>query len=144
MVAPRPWSSLGLLAISAGDPAHRLGSLAVFAVLTGFASATQDIVIDAWRIEAVDASRQGAMAAAYQWGYRIANIVAGAAPLLLADRFGWHVAYVAMAVVMGAGRGRRPARADAKPCTSCGRSPTERPAAQSGPGSRRVVRCACC
>jgi PAT family beta-lactamase induction signal transducer AmpG len=103
MVASQVVVILGLLAISAGDPVHGLGSLAMFAVLTGFASATQDIVIDAWRIEAVDASRQGAMAAAYQWGYRIANIVAGAAPLLLADRFGWHVSYVAMAGVMGLG-----------------------------------------
>ena len=91
---------MGLLGIAASDPAHGLGGLAIIAVLTGFASATQDIVIDAWRIEAVDSSRQGAMAAAYQWGYRIANIVAGAVPLLLADRVGWHVSYAVMAAVM--------------------------------------------
>jgi len=103
MVAAQVCVILGLLAISAGDPVHRLGALAVFAVFTGFASATQDIVIDAWRIEAVDSSRQGAMAAAYQWGYRVANIVAGAAPLLLADRVGWHVSYAVMAAVMGLG-----------------------------------------
>ena len=103
MVAAQICVIVGLLAISAGDPAHRLGMLAVFAVFTGFASATQDIVIDAWRIEAVDSSRQGAMAAAYQWGYRVANIAAGAAPLFLADRVGWHVAYAVMAAVMGLG-----------------------------------------
>jgi PAT family beta-lactamase induction signal transducer AmpG len=93
----------GLLAIALSDPVRGLGPLAVVAVLTGFASATQDIVIDAWRIEAVDSSRQGAMAAAYQWGYRIANIVAGAVPLLIADRVGWHVSYAVMAAVMGLG-----------------------------------------
>ncbi len=93
----------GLLAISMSDPVHGLATMAFVAALTGFASATQDIVIDAWRIEAVDASRQGAMAAAYQWGYRIANIVAGAAPLLLADRVGWQISYVVMAAVMGLG-----------------------------------------
>ncbi len=103
MVAAQLCVIVGLLAISAGDPARHLGRLAVFAMFTGFASATQDIVIDAWRIEAVDASRQGAMAAAYQWGYRLANIVAGAAPLLLADKVGWHVSYAAMAAIMGLG-----------------------------------------
>jgi PAT family beta-lactamase induction signal transducer AmpG len=93
----------GLFALSAGDPAHHLGPMAVLAVFTGFCSATQDIVIDAWRIEAADVSRQGAMAAAYQWGYRVANIVAGAAPLFLADRIGWHASYAIMAAVMGLG-----------------------------------------
>lgn len=91
---------LGLVLISAGDPQSGLGSMAVIAVLTGFAAATQDIVVDAWRIEAADVSRQGAMAAGYQWGYRIANLVAGAAPLFIAQRVGWHVAYLAMAAVM--------------------------------------------
>ena len=62
-----------------------LGRIASFAVLVGFSSATQDIAIDAWRIEVAETSKQGAMAAAYQWGYRVAIIVAGAVPLLLAD-----------------------------------------------------------
>jgi PAT family beta-lactamase induction signal transducer AmpG len=92
---------LGLLLISTGDPARGLGGLAVIAVATGFASATQDIVVDAWRIEAAAISRQGAMAASYQWGYRAANLVAGAAPLFIAQAVGWHVAYASMAAVMG-------------------------------------------
>ncbi len=106
----RSWMALaqcgviaGLLAISAGDPRGHLAMMAVFALITGFASATQDIVIDAWRIEAVDLPRQGAMAAAYQWGYRLAAIVAGAAPLLLAERLGWRTAYLAMAGAMAVG-----------------------------------------
>ena len=103
MVVSQAAVIVGLVAISTGDPARHLSLLAGFAVFTGLASATQDIVIDAWRIEAADASRQGAMAASYQWGYRGANIVAGAAPLLLADRMGWGAAYGAMAAVMGVG-----------------------------------------
>jgi PAT family beta-lactamase induction signal transducer AmpG len=91
----------GLIMVSTGDPNGGLSGMAVWAVFTGFASATQDIVVDAWRIEAAEVSRQGAMAAAYQWGYRIANLVAGAAPLVIAQRVGWHVAYLSMAALMG-------------------------------------------
>ncbi len=83
----------GLTSIAVSNPKTSLLAVALFAVLTGFASATQDIVVDAWRIEAAEISRQGAMAAAYQWGYRIAIIVAGAVPLYLADRVGWNLSY---------------------------------------------------
>ena len=90
----------GLTMISFTDPAGGIGLMATFAVLTGFASATQDIVIDAWRIEVAPENEQGAMAAAYQWGYRIAFITAGAAPLFLADAFSWSVSYGVMASLM--------------------------------------------
>jgi PAT family beta-lactamase induction signal transducer AmpG len=92
--------TLGLICVAGGDPKGHLGLLALFAVFTGFSSATQDIVVDAWRIEATDDSHQGAMAAAYQWGYRIAIITAGALPLILADRYGWHFSYGLMATLM--------------------------------------------
>jgi PAT family beta-lactamase induction signal transducer AmpG len=91
---------LGLWSIAGLNPATALTSVALFAVLVGFFGATQDIVIDAWRIEAVDDSRQGAMAAAYQWGYRIAIIVAGAVPLVLADLYSWNLSYAVMAGLM--------------------------------------------
>ncbi len=91
---------LGLWLIAGVNPATNLGLMAVFAVLVGFASANQDIVIDAWRIEAADDARQGPMAAAYQWGYRIAMIVAGAAPLILAEAYSWRFSYAAMAALM--------------------------------------------
>ncbi len=94
---------LGLWLVAGSDPAVNLGLVALFAVFTGFASATQDIVIDAWRIEAADDEQQGAMAAAYQWGYRLAVITAGAAPLLLAEAYGWGLSYSAMAALMGVG-----------------------------------------
>jgi MFS transporter, PAT family, beta-lactamase induction signal transducer AmpG len=94
---------LGLWLVAGSDPAANLAWVAVFAVLTGFASATQDIVVDAWRIEAAEETRQGAMAAAYQWGYRIAVVVAGAAPLLLAEAYGWSLSYGVMAALMAIG-----------------------------------------
>jgi PAT family beta-lactamase induction signal transducer AmpG len=74
--------------------------MAAIAVIVGFATATQDIVIDAWRIEVVDTDRQGQMAVAVQWGYRGAMIMAGAVPLILAERFGWNISYLVMAGVM--------------------------------------------
>jgi MFS transporter, PAT family, beta-lactamase induction signal transducer AmpG len=94
---------VGLWLIAGGDPARNLGLMAVFAVFTGFSAATQDIVIDAWRIEAAESSKQGAMAASYQWGYRLAMITAGAAPLLLAETYGWNLSYAVMACLMGVG-----------------------------------------
>lgn len=94
---------LGLWLIAGSNPAQNLGLVAVFAVFVGFSSATQDIVIDAWRIEAAEIERQGIMAAAYQWGYRIAQIVAGAVALVLADHFGWALSYTVMAALMGIG-----------------------------------------
>lgn len=94
---------LGLWLVAGSDPARGVGAIAVLAVLVGFSSATQDIAIDAWRIEAAENSKQGAMAAAYQWGYRLAMIVAGAVPLLLAQAYSWNVSYAVMAAMMGVG-----------------------------------------
>lgn len=91
---------LGLWLVAGSDPTTNLGRVAILAVLVGFATATQDIAIDAWRIEAAEVSKQGAMAAAYQWGYRVAMIVAGAVPLLLATSYGWNFSYAVMAALM--------------------------------------------
>lgn len=96
---------LGLWLISGTNPAVSLGLMAAFAVFVGFTAATQDIVIDAWRIEAASTEKQGALAAAYQWGYRIAMITAGAAPLLLAEAFSWNISYGVMAALMLVGVG---------------------------------------
>lgn len=94
---------VGLWLIAGSNPAVNLGLVALFAVFVGFSSATQDIVIDAWRIEAAEPERQGMMAAAYQWGYRVAQIVAGALALVLADSFGWSFSYIVMAALMAIG-----------------------------------------
>ncbi|MGH9311065.1 MAG: AmpG family muropeptide MFS transporter [Vicinamibacterales bacterium] len=94
---------LGLWLVAGADPTRNLGAIAVFAVLVGFSSATQDIAIDAWRIEAAAVSKQGVMAAAYSWGYRAAMIVAGAVPLLLAQAYSWNLSYAVMAALMTVG-----------------------------------------
>ncbi|MET0293512.1 MAG: MFS transporter [Phenylobacterium sp.] len=91
---------VGLWLISGADPARNLAVVAAFAAFVGFVSASQDIVIDAWRIEAAESERQGAMAASYQWGYRVAMVVSGAAPLLLAQAYGWNFSYAVMAGLM--------------------------------------------
>jgi PAT family beta-lactamase induction signal transducer AmpG len=92
---------LALWTMAAINPADGLSSLAVLALIVALLSATQDIAIDAWRIEASspDGAHHGIMAAAYQWGYRIAVLVAGAVPLMLAGPFGWNVAYATMSAL---------------------------------------------
>ena len=90
----------GLLSMAGSDPTIDLSLLVWSALLVAFSSATQDISIDAWRIEAVELSRQGAMAATYQLGYRVGMIVAGAGALYLAEYFSWQTAYAMMGLGM--------------------------------------------
>jgi len=90
----------GLAALSMFDPKISLTSIVAFAVLTAFSSATQDITIDAWRIEAIDDEYQGAMAGTYQLGYRIGMILAGSMAFVIADYYSWSAAYLSMACFM--------------------------------------------
>ena len=71
--------------------------------LVAFLSASQDIVIDAWRIETFPREQQGLAMAAYVWGYRVAMLVAGAGVIKLADVIGWNGALGLMAAIMAAG-----------------------------------------
>ncbi|HET8638072.1 MAG TPA: MFS transporter [Acidobacteriaceae bacterium] len=103
----RSWMLVGQLGIAAGlvgvsclDPAADLGLLTAFGLIVAFCSATQDIAVDAFRIEAEDDIYQGAMAATYQLGYRIANLVSYTGVLYLASAASWHAAYRAMAGLM--------------------------------------------
>jgi PAT family beta-lactamase induction signal transducer AmpG len=88
---------VGLFNMAHMSPVGHLGVVASLALLVAFASATQDISVDAWRIEAAPQLMQGVMAAAYQLGYRIAIMVASAGALWLAADHGWAVAYTTMA-----------------------------------------------
>jgi len=90
---------LGLLAMSFCDPQADLWWLVVFALAVAFSSATQDIALDALRIEATDESLQGATAGTYQLGYRIAVLAAGAGALYLAQFGSWPLAYRVMATL---------------------------------------------
>jgi len=100
----------GLLGMALSNPAENLTGLVWFAVLVAFASATQDIAIDAFRIESAKSSQQAALAASYMVGYRLAMILASAGVLWIAawvqpdevkyDLHAWSVAYLTMAVAM--------------------------------------------
>ena len=81
---------------------HWLGHT-IFAFVTALFSATQDVSIDAFRIESAPAEMQGALAAAYQLGYRIALLVAGAGVLYISEYAGWAWSYCIMAALMGVG-----------------------------------------
>lgn len=90
----------GLMAMAEQNPTEQIGLIAAFAVWVAFCSATQDIVVDAYRIEAIKPEYQAAMAAMYVFGYRVALLVAGAGAFYLADFIGWNAAYSAMALCM--------------------------------------------
>ena len=95
--------ALGLTGMAWSDPQSQLQQIAIFALLVAFGSATQDITIDAYRIEAVDRLLQGAMAASYVFGYRVALLVAGAGAFYIAAAQSWQYAYFTMAGLMGVG-----------------------------------------
>lgn len=90
----------GLLQMAISNPVLQLQTVVLFAIVTAFSSATQDISIDAWRIETIGEDFQGAMAGAYQLGYRLGMIVAGGGAFTLAHFYSWPVAYQSMAAMM--------------------------------------------
>ncbi|HEX5042384.1 MAG TPA: MFS transporter [Candidatus Polarisedimenticolaceae bacterium] len=94
---------VGLLNLSWSDPGASITRIAAWAVFTAFCAATQDIAVDAWRIESAPVDQQGAMAAAYQVGYRIALITGGALALALAGSRSWQLSYTVMAGLVGVG-----------------------------------------
>jgi PAT family beta-lactamase induction signal transducer AmpG len=104
---------LGLIGMSSVDPKQALNVLVWCALLVAFGSATQDIALDAFRIESANSDHQAALAATYQTGYRLALIWAGAGVLWLAaraetgsgsyDASAWQLAYLCMAASIGVG-----------------------------------------
>jgi len=103
MLAAQISIATGLVGMALTDPHANLTVIALYALLVAFGSATQDITIDAYRIEAVEKYLQGAMAATYVLGYRVALLVAGAGAFYIAEAHSWSVAYLAMAALMGTG-----------------------------------------
>jgi PAT family beta-lactamase induction signal transducer AmpG len=100
-IQPALTAAAVLLALS--SPA-RLPVLSLAAgALVAFCSASQDIVVDAWRIEAYAAHRQGAAMAAYVWGYRVALLIATTGVISAVDVVGWHVALLGVAALIGCG-----------------------------------------
>ena len=92
-----------ILALGMCDPKRHLALMGVLALLVAFLSASQDIVIDAWRVEILPLDLQGPGAGMVQTGYRVAMLVSGAGTLVIAARAGWFAAYATMAALLVVG-----------------------------------------
>jgi len=109
----------GLSAMALTGPETNLPAFAALALTVAFASATQDIVLDAWRIEVAETAEElGLLTSAYQLGYRVALLATVSWILILAQFAGWNIAYGVMALCMLVGMAailtaKEPARADA-------------------------------
>jgi len=111
MGSRRGWIALSQIMVGAGlclmaaVGAHRsLALLGATALLVAFSSATQDIVVDAWRIEsAEDGEELGLLSSAYQFGYRVALIATDAVILIVAARLSWPAAYTIYGLLMSIG-----------------------------------------
>src|SRR5882762_2886200 len=118
MFAAQTSVCLGLLAMSLIGPDGGLLALGACALVVAFASSTQDIVVDAWRIEVADNGNEiGLLSSAYQLGYRAALLVTDALILISANHLGWQLSYSVMAMLMGVGfyatfKATEPKRAD--------------------------------
>lgn len=107
----RGWMAISQIAVGAAfvamaliGTAHGLVLLGVFALLAAFCAATQDIVIDAWRIESArDNDELGLLSSAYQFGYRIALLATDAVILVVAEHTSWSVSYALYGALMGIG-----------------------------------------
>lgn len=94
------WLILGIAFMSFLSPAKEPTLLAVVALIVAFASASQDIVIDAYRTDVLRNKERGAGAAVSVLGYRVALIVSGALALILSEYINWNNTYLLMAVIM--------------------------------------------
>jgi PAT family beta-lactamase induction signal transducer AmpG len=104
MIVSQLCVAAGLIGLSAIGLKAGLATVGILAVIVAFSSSTQDIVVDAWRIEAAaDGDELGLLSASYQLGYRFAIIVSDALILVAANHLGWRISYGAMAVLMAAG-----------------------------------------
>ncbi|HEV2269843.1 MAG TPA: MFS transporter [Steroidobacteraceae bacterium] len=95
--------AIGLFQLAASEPAAGMRRIVIWDLFLTFFAATQDIALDAWRIESAPTSMQGAMAAVYQIGYRIALIAGSAGGLTLAQAFNWHVSYLGITLLASVG-----------------------------------------
>lgn len=100
LLAAQAVIALALVGMALITPATQLAVFVLITVVAAFAGATQDVVVDAYRIEIAPAPVQGALAATYMLGYRLALLVSGAFALVLADHLPWTSVYLVMAALM--------------------------------------------
>jgi PAT family beta-lactamase induction signal transducer AmpG len=91
--------ALAILAEACSDPARNVSLTLALGALVAFCSASQDIIIDAWRIESFAPRLQGAALAGEVWGWRVAFLVSNAGVIALSIKTGWHVAFGLMALL---------------------------------------------
>lgn len=91
---------ISIVAIAQFDPATQLFEVAVLAAFIAFLSASQDIVIDAYRIELIEDDEQGHSAASYVYGYRVANFVAAIMVLAVAEYYDWATAILTLPLML--------------------------------------------
>ena len=94
---------VGIVGLGTGDPVEGTWTMAAWAVFVAFASASQDVVIDAYRIEILEERQYGAGSAMIVAGYRIGMLASGAGALYLAETVSWFWVYIVMAGLMGVG-----------------------------------------
>jgi PAT family beta-lactamase induction signal transducer AmpG len=90
---------LAIAGLGLSDPASGVGPTLIIGACLAFISASQDILIDAWRIETFAPRLQGAALAGYVWGYRAALLISGAGVIAWSSHVGWHQAILAMAAL---------------------------------------------
>lgn len=98
LMAVQPLLTLSCLLMVLGNPTAP-ALLIVFAAILAFCSASQDTIIDAWRIETFPQATQGTALAFYVWGYRAAMLVSGSGAIALVGHLGWHGVFAAMAAL---------------------------------------------
>ena len=103
LAAIQPALVLAAVALALSNPAVSPGPALAAAAAVAFLSATQDIAIDAWRIEVFPARLQGMALAAYVWGYRIALLIATTGVLAAVGWIGWHAALLCLAALIALG-----------------------------------------
>jgi PAT family beta-lactamase induction signal transducer AmpG len=119
MILTQAVIACGLVAMAVSGTGHGLVRLGICALVVAFASSTQDIAIDAWRIESArDKDELGLLTSGYTVGYRIALLMSEAVILPIAQRIGWNSSYILFASLMVVGAGAtllatEPGRADA-------------------------------
>lgn len=119
-----------LLALGTSNPAADVATMAVCAVIVAFCSASQDIVIDAYRVELLEDEKQAAGAATLVLGYRFGMLAAGAGALFIAAAEGWFAAYATMAALVGVGMVTILVAPEPKPAVSAASAARERHAAE--------------
>lgn len=96
----QPLLAVACVVLATSDPVHAPVQLLVAAISIAFLSASQDVVIDAWRIETFPERSQGIALASYVWGYRLSLLIAGAGAVGLVGKLGWHGSLLVMAALV--------------------------------------------